>query len=377
MPDIFETEKTAGLCERERFEIGEIVKTEKAEGMNRKYLIHIRLLTVDADDAFKVEDIQYSGSGGKGTACVYYYFPGATSPGLYGSNPVLSKEDSWYELAMLVRKQETFSLKNTRILISNRPCIPEWKWEQTGNAGDVRTDDKTTRERWMQMMPMSCWSDLDSCVQYAAVTGDHLAFARYFTERAMSRREIFFAVFQKYTEEYERKYGSGSWLNLKLLQSSLWRALNLSYTEEIILDSGVAYNRETLKKWENEKIPDRYALIQCAVAFNLSSAETDALLMLAGYKRLYILDEADWAAGYYLDYFQVCNREYSVFDKLKKIFDLFHDVLRHQCENGTFREAYADQKIKIDLTGQPPEQLKNDTERKLLELMGTRQKQQN
>ncbi len=212
---------------------------------------------------------------------------------------------------------------------------------------------------WYHNIKKEYYSDLDSCVQYAVSTGNHRAFACYYTECCHSRKDIFYQYFVRF------KTSKGNLDGVKILHPKWWRALNLDYDTKLTYKNAVI-KKQTINIWFGEQkdsgtfnIPKRIELLQCAICLGFSGEETNRLLLAAGYEELYPADVEDAVFWFYLDdYAAKAGKNISSYDKLKTVHERIRKKLLELCNSGKLQSALVKQKtedidLKIVLSGTP------------------------
>ncbi|MCD7737162.1 MAG: hypothetical protein LUI07_09420, partial [Lachnospiraceae bacterium] len=198
---------------------------------------------------------------------------------------------------------------------------------------------------WYHNIKKEYYSDLDLCVQYAVSTGNHRAFACYYTECCLSRKDIFYQYFVRF------KTRKGNLDGVKILHPKWWRALNLDYDTKLTYKNAVI-KKQTINIWFGEQkdsgtfnIPKRIELLQCAICLGLSGEETNRLLLAAGYEELYPADVEDAVFGFYLDYYAAnAVKNISSHEKLKVVHDRIRGKLLELCDSGNLHSAMEKQK---------------------------------
>lgn len=151
----------------------------------------------------------------------------------------------------------------------------------------------------------SHWQTIDSCVQYALNTGNHMAFVHYITEKARFQKELFCERVNQYYKALQKKckqkgYKCVAWTDMCILLGDVWRCPDFEYPSE---RAAVG----TLSVWKNKKylrkLPGKDEIVQICFYLQLGSKETNELLYLAGHDTLYSVDMVDVIEWYYLDYF--------------------------------------------------------------------------
>ncbi|MCD8149045.1 MAG: hypothetical protein LUE92_05650 [Clostridiales bacterium] len=333
-----------------RFEIGELTEIEEIKefhteaGASMRYRLTIKLLTVSPESDFSVEDI-----------CdfrrkVYLYAPFFDACGLpYIADeaeavvkpdlPLYDTEERWVELKVrsvirgrILSETDIENVKDEKLYIGN-VSFDYWK--------NLKSDVEVIA-KWNRSMPKSCYSDLDRCVQCALATGNHLAFAKYFTEKAKPRKEIAAVVLEKYLDRYNKK---DEWNQWKILPTAIWRSLDFEYTENNLKWN--AYDYAQMSTWIKRvgSVPDKDILVQLALSMGLDGDETDMLLMASGYDRLYLLDAADLFAKIALDKYGN-DTVTSDYDKRKEVFE----------QQKKFMASQTDLELKYILNELEPEQ---------------------
>jgi len=341
-----------GKMSNVKFEIGELtdieeikeLNSEKESRVSRCYRLTIKFLTVSPESGFRVEDIRDF------RQKVYLYAPFFDACGLpYIADeaeaavkpdlPLNSTEEKWVELKVrsvirgrILSETDIENVKDEKLYIGN-VNFDYWK--------NLKSDVEVIA-KWNRSMPESCYSDLHQCVQCALATGNHLAFAKYFTEKAKPRKEIAAAVLEKYLDRYSKK---DEWKQWKILPSAIWRSLDFEYTENNLKWN--AYDYAQMSKWIKRagSIPDKDILVQLALSMGLDGDETDMLLMASGYDRLYLLDAADLFAKIALDKYG-SDTVTSDYDKRKEVFE----------QQKKFMASQTDLELKYILNELEPEQ---------------------
>ena len=158
------------------------------------------------------------------------------------------------------------------------------------------------------------YKTIDACVAFALKSGNHVAFAKYFIEKAMSNVSIFSKKLQEVIDS--GKNIGVQWGNLKFMESACWRSTEFIYTKENV--TRASYGKAMLSNWKNGAcIPDRDVIMQIGLSLGLNGEKTNELLRLAGYEKMYVLDIVDTIMLYYLDYY--CDSKIPPFEKLQNV----------------------------------------------------------
>jgi len=333
------------------FEIGEITRIEEIKkadvtrggSRSRYYRMTIKLLTISPEDDFCIDDMMDLCSD-REKGKVYLYAPFFDRAGIPNS---ADQAEAVVKPEFLMNGSKKWIEINVRIFMRGRN-ISEKLLQQTineklyiGNTefgywSGLREDKKTIKE-WNKAMPEWCYSDLQNCVQCALATGNHLAFAKFFAEKAKTRKVIAAVILKKYIDNYyvnnpEEK--EDDWLEKwKILPSAIWRSLNFEFSVQSLKWN--AYIKTQMNKWitGDGPIPDRDVLIQIAICLGLNGEETDTLLRVSGYDRLYLLDAADFFAKIVIDKYTGITGV-SEFEKRKEVYERYRAYMNAQVESG-------------------------------------------
>ena len=151
---------------------------------------------------------------------------------------------------------------------------------------------------YYQMLSPKSYETIAVCVKEAVERGNHVCFARYWMEHAYLSGERFASVLEEKLKTWKKQYGRQD--GIYLFRAEQWNSLNADNTMESLRT--LSYGAAMLSNWKNgREQPQREAVIQLGIYFQMDAEEVNDLLYLAGRDRLYPLHLADIPAIYYLN----------------------------------------------------------------------------
>ena len=150
------------------------------------------------------------------------------------------------------------------------------------------------------------WENLDSCVDWALKNGNHAAFVKYYLRRAYNQYHVFEYVTNKFFEKYYvQKKDYVAW---KIVKNINWTKKDIP---DIFQDEYIC-SEKTLYSWINggeNRMPDKYEIVQIGLYMGLSYRETNELLEAAGRELLYIINGVDAICMFYLELYHNPEKE--------------------------------------------------------------------
>lgn len=177
------------------------------------------------------------------------------------------------------------------------------------------------------------WENLDSCVDWALKKGNHAAFVKYYLRRAYNQYHVFEYVTNKFFEKYYvRKKDYAAW---KIVKNINWTKKDIP---DIFQDEYIC-SEKTLYSWINggeNRMPDKYEIVQIGLYMGLSYRETNELLEAAGRELLYIINGVDAICMFYLELYH--NPEKEEIKGSEKILKVKEEIDAWLDENNLYLE---------------------------------------
>ena len=204
-------------------------------------------------------------------------------------------------------------------------------------------------------IPKERWNDLDACVDYAIETGNHAAFTQFYLKKACDQYQVFGLTILDLFDQYGiKKTDYAKW---SIIKNTYWTKKNIpNYFEK-----EYTCNNKTLYSWINEsenRMPEKYEIVQIGLYMGLSCRETNKLLEAAGKELLYIINSIDAICMFYLDFYHK-TKEHSIdatekICKVKKMIDSWTEedgLLWEQPFTEGFSEKVSELKKKVSSSG--------------------------
>lgn len=214
-----------------------------------------------------------------------------------------------------------------------------YEWESVYRIDVFQTNEKYKNERlkcnkenlkFYYNVDEKDYATLHKCADFWMKHRSHAAFVHFFIEKGRFPNEVFCDHLGEYIEEFKTKYDIKKipWTRLQIMRSQYW--LSPGVSSDRISDKMYCYKSDYISRLCNSKelddikidtmkykmnlskgsskesfsIPEREAIIQLGIYFNLSSNEVDELFVAAGLPRFYSVDVSDVISMYYLDVYK-------------------------------------------------------------------------
>ena len=145
------------------------------------------------------------------------------------------------------------------------------------------------------------WKTLQACVDWAIQMGNHAAFVRFYLHKAYDQYSFFEFVLEDMLSMYHiKKKEYAAW---KIIKNTYWIKKDIA---DIFADKKSICSAKTLYSWINSaenRMPEKYEIVQMGLYIGLSCEETNQLLEVAGKELLYIMNAMDAICMFYLDFY--------------------------------------------------------------------------
>lgn len=215
----------------------------------------------------------------------------------------------------------------------------DYEWESVYRIDVFKNNEKYKNERlkcnkmnlkFYYNVAEKDYATLYKCADFWMKHKSHAAFVRFFIEKGRFPNEMFCDHLGKYIEEFKTKYDIKKipWTRLQIMRSQYWRSPGVS--SDKISDKQYCYKSDYISRLCNPKelddikidtmeykkklskgsskesfsVPEREAIIQIGIYFNLSSKEVNELFVVAGLPCFYRVDVSDIISMYYLDMYK-------------------------------------------------------------------------
>ena len=142
------------------------------------------------------------------------------------------------------------------------------------------------------------WKTLQACVDWAIQMGNHAAFVRFYLHKAYDQYSFFEFVLEDMLSMYHiKKKEYAAW---KIIKNTYWIKKDIA---DIFADKKSICSTKTLYSWINSaenRMPEKYEIVQMGLYIGLSCEETNQLLEAAGKELLYIMNAMDAICMFYL-----------------------------------------------------------------------------
>ena len=201
------------------------------------------------------------------------------------------------------------------------------------------------------------WKTLQACVDWAIQMGNHAAFVRFYLHKAYDQYSFFEFVLEDMLSMYHiKKKEYAAW---KIIKNTYWIKKDIA---DIFADKKSICSTKTLYSWINSaenRMPEKYEIVQMGLYIGLSCEETNQLLEAAGKELLYIMNAMDAICMFYLDFYHnekssdTEDHEIKMKRKQEIIFEVKEKVNSWTNEDEmflkqAFTEGFEERKVKLE-----------------------------